>query len=531
MRIFRDKSLYKISKLDLVKMLLSAIFIVLVLVPLIIMFSYMDGKSFQKVITSSGFMNALKNSIISTTVSTVITISLAMMAAFSIERIKISYKSIFKVLLTLPMLVPSISLGMGLIILFGNNGILTRIFRMDSGIYGFTGIIMGSVLYAFPVAFIMLSEIMKYEDGTSYEAAEVLGISKYQQFKTITLPYMKKTLINVIFTIFTLIITDYGVPLMIGGKYSTIPVIMYQEVIGQLNFGKGCIYGSVLLIPAVLAFVIDLKNQDKGKLTYITKEYNLQDNISSKIVGYIICTVCGLYVLMPVISFILLGFTKQYPMDLSWSAEHLFRTMDFKAGIYFVNSIVIALAVSIIGVVIAFFTAYLSARVKSKVSRFLHLVSMTSAAIPGIVLGLAYVLTFKKTAIYGTIIILVMVNLVHFISAPYLMMYNSLIKINENIEYVGQTMGISRFNLMKDVFIPVCGNTLIEMFSYFFVNCMMTISAVSFLANTFNKPVALMINQFEAQMQLECAAIVSLMILCTNVFLKIILNTIKKRIY
>ena len=168
MRIFRDKSLYKISKLDLVKMLLSAIFIVLVLVPLIIMFSYMDGKSFQKVITSSGFMNALKNSIISTTVSTVITISLAMMAAFSIERIKISYKSIFKVLLTLPMLVPSISLGMGLIILFGNNGILTRIFRMDSGIYGFTGIIMGSVLYAFPVAFIMLSEIMKYEDGTSY---------------------------------------------------------------------------------------------------------------------------------------------------------------------------------------------------------------------------------------------------------------------------------------------------------------------------------------------------------------------------
>ena len=49
---------------------------------------------------------------------------------------------------------------------------------------------------------------------------------------------------------------------------------------------------------------------------------------------------------------------------------------------------------------------------------------------------------------------------------------------------------------------------------------MMTISAVSFLANTSNKPVSLMINQFEAQMQLELAAIVSLAILIVNLAIK-----------
>ena len=65
------------------------------------------------------------------------------------------------------------------------------------------------------------------------------------------------------------------------------------------------------------------------------------------------------------------------------------------------------------------------------------------------------------------------------------------------------------------------------MFSYFFVNCMMTISAVSFLANTSNKPVSLMINQFEAQMQLECAAVVSLMILLMNLLIKGITYVIK----
>ena len=134
-----------------------------------------------------------------------------------------------------------------------------------------------------------------------------------------------------------------------------------------------------------------------------------------------------------------------------------------------------------------------------------------------------------KEDVYGTLIILVMVNLVHFISSPYLMIYNSLSKINENLEDVAQIMSIDRVHLIKDVFIPMCKNTIFEMLSYFFVNCMITISAVSFLANTSNKPVALMINQFEAQMQLESAAVVSLMILVANLLIKGTFHLLKKK--
>jgi iron(III) transport system permease protein len=130
--------------------------------------------------------------------------------------------------------------------------------------------------------------------------------------------------------------------------------------------------------------------------------------------------------------------------------------------------------------------------------------------------------------IYGTLAILVMANVVHFIASPYLMMYNSLSKLNSNLEGVGHTLGISRARMIRDVFIPQCKGTLLEMFSYFFVNCMMTISAVSFLASTANKPVSLMINQFEAQMQLECAAVVSLAILAVNLLIKGAAFTIKR---
>ena len=74
----------------------------------------------------------------------------------------------------------------------------------------------------------------------------------------------------------------------------------------------------------------------------------------------------------------------------------------------------------------------------------MHLIAITSLAIPGLVLGLSYVMTFKNTPIYGTILILILVNLVHFFASPYLMMYNTFGKINQNLESVGQTLGISR---------------------------------------------------------------------------------------
>ena len=523
------KRSYKLTKVDMTKVLLSVVFISLVFFPLLTMFMNMDAESLQSVVASPVFLTSIKNSLIATSISTIITIVLAYALAMSIERTNIKFKGLFSIIFVLPMLVPSISNGMGLTILFGNNGILTKMLNLSGGIYGLWGIVMGSVLYAFPVAYLMLSDVIRYEDASPYEAAKVLGLSKMRQFTAITLPYLRKPLISVVFSTFTLIITDYGVPLMIGGKYTTIPVVMYQEVIGQLNFGKGSVYGSLLLIPAVIAFIVDLLNRDKGNSAFVVKQYAPSNRIAGKIIAYVMCLACALYTLMPILSFVLLSFSKNYPKDMTFTLKNIEKTLNLRADEYLVNSIVIAILVAIVGVVIAFLTAYLSARIKSKVSRFLHLSSMTSAAIPGVVLGLAYVLSFKTTPIYGTLIILIMVNLVHFISSPYLMIYNSLCKINENLEDVAQIMCIDRAHLIRDVFIPMCKNTIFEMLSYFFVNCMITISAVSFLANTANKPAALMINQFEAQSQLESAAVVSLMILVANLIVKGTFHLLKKK--
>jgi len=198
------------------------------------------------------------------------------------------------------------------------------------------------------------------------------------------------------------------------------------------------------------------------------------------------------------------------------------------AGRYFANSIIIAVWVSVLGTIVSWFTAYFTARIPGKSSRVLHLISITSLAIPGLVLGLSYVLFFKGSFIYGSLAMLILVNTIHFMASPYLMAYNSLGKLNINLEDVGRTLGVGRFRIIRDVLIPQTRLTILEMLSYFFVNSMMTISAVSFLSTVRNRPVSLMITQFEAQLFLEGAAFVSIMILGCNLIVKFAVYAVTK---
>lgn len=512
------------------KALLATFFVVMVILPLGVMLSYLFRVDAGKLISSNQFIVALKNSLVSTLVATLISVAVAYILALCVIRTQVKHKTIITVLLTLPMLIPSVSHGMGLILLFGSNGLVTTTLGLHSSIYGFKGVVLGSVMYSFPVAYLMISDILRYQDYTPYEACKVLNLRGWAQFKAVTLPYLRKPMISVFFATFTMIVTDYGVPLMIGGKYMTLPVLMYQEVIGLLDFGKGAVIGSFFLIPAVIAFILDQMNKDKAATTFTKKPFPSKVSPLLLSFSYVICVVVSLFVLLPVLSFIVLSVIKKYPINMTFTLSHILKTLNTGGLQYLGNSLLIALFTSVIGTIFAFTTGYLSSRSKGKASKFLHMMAITALAIPGLVLGLSYMLFFKGTFLYATFAILILVNIMHFFSSPYLMAYNSFSKINVNLESVAQTLGIGRLMLVRDVFIPQMRGTILEMFSYFFVNSMMTISAVSFLATASNKPLSLMINLFQAQMVVEGAAFVSLVILTVNILMKFIVYLLNKKL-
>ncbi|MFR8033782.1 MAG: ABC transporter permease subunit [Lachnospiraceae bacterium] len=519
------------KKWTAVRMLIILFLLVSVIFPLVGVMTQITLEDAKKIMTSEQFLPMIGHSLATTGISTVISVSLAFLLAWCLNRTNIKGKGVFAVLFTIPMLIPSVSHGTGLVLLFGDNGLLTNGLGIHVSLYGYFGMILGWVLYSFPVAFLMLTDSFQYEDYTTYEAAQVLGMGKLEQFRTIMLPNLKKTLISTVFATFTLIFTDYGVPLVVGGKVMTLSLYMYREVVGLLDFSKGAIIGILLLIPAVAAFIVDLKNDETANASTVTKQYVVPLSRKRDGISYCICILTVAVICLPIAAFAFLSVVRQYPIDLSFSLENIREAFELGVGRYLENSLAMALGTSLVGVAVIYFTAYLTARSKKTLTTLtLHLISMLSLAVPGIVLGLSYVLFFKSTFFYGTIVVLILVNTIHFFASPYLMAYNSLNKFNRNLEDVSETLGISRMRMLRDVYLPCTQKTIIEMFSYIFVNCMVTISAVSFLANFKDMPLALLIPRFDSQSLVEATAFIALVILAVNGIMKIAVYILERRI-
>lgn len=514
----------KKSKLSI---LIFVFLLITVFYPLVEMLIRVEWANFGSLVSSKGFKEALSNSLVVTSISTIISIVVAYLLAFTLNRTNIKHRAVLKLLLTLPMLIPSISHGLGLINIFGANGIISS--ALGFNVVGKSGIILGSIMYSFPVAFLMLDDGFNYIDNNMYSTAKVLGLNKWQTFKKVTLCYLKKPLLSCLFAVFTMIFTDYGVPLAVGGKFITLPVFLYKEVIGLLDFSKGTMIGLFLLIPAIISFLFDNFSKDYSSGEFEGKEYRISVNKKRDIILTIFVYLVLGFIFLILGSFVYYAFVDNPVLNNSLSFKHFEYVISNNIGGYMFNSLFIAILVAIFGTIIAYFAAYVTARVKGKSSKVIHILAIISLAIPGIVLGLSYSVAFRDTPIYNTFIIMIVVNIIHFIASPYLMAYNALLKVNPNYEVVAKTCNISIFRIIMDVIIPCTKKTIREMLAYFFVNSMVTISAITFLFNTRTMPLSLLINNYEGNMMLGEAAIISLIILFFNVIVKGIIYIVNRK--
>ncbi len=502
------------KKRQFLKLFLLFFLLCMLFYPLTVMVFKIKWNDFSTLIASASFKEALENSLFVTFLATLFSISIAYLLAYTMHRTNIKHKSFLKIMITLPMLIPSISHGLGLITLMGSNGILSHILGFN--VIGFSGIVIGSVLYTFPVAFLILSDGFSYMDNTMYDVCKILGFNKWQTFIKVTFCYLKKSILSAIFAVFTLIFTDYGVPLAVGGKFITLPVYLYKEVMGLLNFSSGIMISLFLLIPAILSFLFDLLCKDYT--TTSEKKYLLSENKWRDRTLTIFTYGILFFTLLIIGSFIYYAFIDNVLLHPTLSFKHFSYVFDNNLITYLWNSLWLALLVSTLGTILTYLTSYFTAR--DGKHKIMHILSISSLAIPGMVLGLSYTISFNNTFFYNTFLILVIVNIIHFMASPYLMAYNALKKLNPNYEVIARVCNISTIRMLKDVIIPNTKGTIREMFAYFFVNSMITISAVAFLYNTKTMPLSLLIPTYEENFMLAEAAIVSLLILVVNLFVK-----------
>lgn len=204
-------------------------------------------------------LESLWNSLWVSGLVTAITIPLAFGFAYALTRSCMPFKPLFRGITLVPLLAPSLLSAISLIYWFGNQGVL-KAWLTGIGIpeiYGAPGIVVAECFAVFPHALMILVTALSLSDARLYEAADAMGTTAARKFFTITLPGAKYGLISAALVTFTLVITDFGIPKVIGGNFNVLATDVFKLVIGQQDFARGAVVAILLLAPAVLTFGVD----------------------------------------------------------------------------------------------------------------------------------------------------------------------------------------------------------------------------------------------------------------------------------
>ena len=523
---------------------IALFFMVFLFAPLMILlmnsFKTGQGAGFNHYIAVLGDKDiflAIKNSVYISALTAVITTVLAFILAYAIHCTNIykPIKAIIKVGIIIPMLLPTITYGFAIIYSFGKQGLLTQIFGRELfSIYGFNGLLIGYVIYTLPSAFLLINNSFGYIDKKFIIVSALMGDGYFRSFMNTILRPLIGTLGGAFVISFILSFTDFGIPASVGGTYSVVATLLYQVMLGAIpNFNSGSAIAMLMLIPALFG-VAFLNYLERFNFHYdkFTKTELIKDKLRDICFGMIsITTVMGMMMIFLVM--FITPFVKNFPYDMSFTTSFFRETLFSKTILnVYENSLLVAIISAGLGTLISYCAAIINARttMSKKMKMSIDVFSMTTNTVPGMVLGLSYLLLFNNSDLKGTFAIIIICNIVHFFTTPYLMAKNSLSKMNPVWEITGELMGDTWIRTIMRVIIPNSISTLVEMFVYYFINSMVTISAIIFLVTARTAVVTSKINELQHFASFNEIFVLSILIFATNLGMKICSEMLNKKL-
>ncbi|NCB92418.1 MAG: extracellular solute-binding protein [Clostridia bacterium] len=512
----------------------TILFLAFLLIPMITIL----GKSFlgdsgvgishyAEVLTEKRFAGAFVNSIIISLGAAAITTVLAFMMAYTINftNTNKTIKKFIRAAAVLPMLLPTITYGFAIIYSFGKQGLITRILgRQLFNIYGFNGLMLGYIIYTLPISFMLINNTMGYIDKKFLLVSRVMGDSPFRTFQTAVLRPLWGTLAASVIQCFFLSFTDFGIPASVGGKVDVVAGILYEEMLGSIpNFNNGAVVAVMMLLPSVISItvlhILEKYNVRYNKISTIELKKNKGRDI---LLGTL--SVGSLLAILSVFAVIIIvPFVSEWPYRMTFTMDNVKAVFEDSALVnVFTNSLYVSIITAIAGSLVVYGAALVTARstISRQCKKVIESIALVTNTIPGMVLGIAFMLTFTGTSLQNTFSIIIVCNVIHFFSTPYLMMKNSLEKMNASWETTARLMGDNWVKTVIRVVTPNAVSTILEVFSYYFVNAMVTVSAIIFIAGARTMVITAKIKELQHFAKFNEIFILSLLILVTNLVAK-----------
>ena len=428
-----------------------------------------------------------------------------------------------------PLLGPSLVGAIAFIQWFGTQGVL-KSWLGDTSVYGPLGIVMATVFASFPHALMVLIVALATADGRLFEAADALGASRWRKFVTVTLPAAKYGLISAGMLVFAYSVSEFGIPKVIGGNFKVLAVEIYVQTVGQQNLGHGAVVALMLLMPVMLAYVVDrqVQRRQQASMTARAVPYQPKRDVARDGLLLLFTAVVAMAMLAVLGMAVYTSFITFWPYNLAPTLGHYtYGLADAGVGNAYLNSLWIALLTAVLGTPFIFVTAYLldkTGQPNSPLRSAIQAMASLPMGVPGLVLGMGYILFFNHPdnplgALYRTFAIMVIVNVVHYYSACHLTALTALKSLDREFEAVSASLKVSRFVTFFRVTLPVCLPAVLEISRYLFINAMTTVSALVFLYSPDTLPAAVSILNLDEAGELgPAAAMATLIILTTAVF-------------
>jgi len=518
---------------------LCAVLVLIIALPLWALLSKslenVDGRfvglaNFVTYSTTPTLISSLGNSLFVAGATTAIVIPVAFLYAYALRRSCIPGKGLFYAAAMVPVFAPSLLSGLALIYIFGNQGLL-KSWMMGASLYGPVGIIAAEALYSFPHAVLILVTALSLSDGRLREAAEAMGTTRWRMFHTITLPGARYGLISATFVVFTLVVTDFGIPKVIGGQFSVLATDAYRQVVGQQNFPMGAVVGIILLVPAVLAFFVDrmVQRRQSAMLSARAVPYAPKPEPRRDMMLLAFASATTLAVVGPYAIAVWGSFVRYWPYNLSLTLNNYdFAAVEPSGWEPYWNSLLLASLTAVIGTALIFTGAYLIEKLKlfPRMRAFAQFLAMLPMAVPGLVLGLGYVFFFNAAwnplgFLYGTLAILVINTIAHFYTVGHITALTSLKQIDGEFEAVSASLKVPFWSTFRRVTAPICLPAILDIGVYVFVNALTTVSAVIFLYGADTKLASIAIVHMDEAGAIASAAGMASVIMLTAIAVKL----------
>ena len=484
--------------------------------------------NFAAYLKTPALAQSLWNSVWVAAVVTLAAVPAAFLFAYALTRSCMPLKGAFRTIALTPLLAPSLLAAISFIYWFGNQGVLKDAMHAlgIASIYGAPGIIVSEMFAVFPHALMILVTALTLADARLYEAADALGTGAARKFFTITLPGAKYGLISAALVTFTLVITDFGIPKVIGGNFDVLATDIFKLVIGQQDFQRGAVVAMFLLAPALITFAVDrvVQRKQTSMLTARAVPYSPRPARGFDLAMTAYCVVIAALMLAVFGMALYASFVKFWPYDLSFSLRHYaFGLVDAEVDTAFFNSLKLAFGTAIGGTAVVFIGAYLLEKTRGVdwLRPAVHLLALLPMAVPGLVLGLGYIFFFNApdnpaNALYHTMTLLVLCTIVHFYTTGHLTAVTALKALDAEFEAVSASLKVPFYRTFWRVTLPICTPALLDISRYFFINAMTTISPVVFLYSPDTKVASIAILNLDEAGEPGPAAAMAVLIAATS---------------